>query len=89
MTEVEIRSDFKKALDSVESGIELSCPLDYGFNVEDIKNLAIICKEDTEDKYRQKVIDLLEDCNFHSENEYIYEGRYDELIELLDAGYFD
>ena len=89
MTEVEIRSDFKKALDSVKNGTELSDLLGYGFNVEDIRNLALICKEDTENRYRQKIIDLLEDCNFHSENKYIYEGKYDELIEKLDAGYFD
>ncbi len=84
MTGEEIRKDFAKAFDRVEYGFSLSSTLDWGFSNEDIKNLAILHRDDTEGKYRTKIEDLLEDCNFHTENEMLQNGEYDELINYGD-----
>lgn len=77
---VEIRSDFAKALDGVEYGTHLSGALGWGFSQKDIEELAIIHKNDTVGKYREKIEDLLEDCNFHTECGDFADGKYDEYI---------
>ena len=85
MTGKEIRADFKKALDTVKKssyGIwdagELSEALGFGFSDEDIKNLAILHRDEPE--YRGKISDLLQDCNFHTENADFEAGRYEKYI---------
>ena len=78
MTGSEIRADFKKAFDTVKNGRELSYDLDWGFSDEDLKNLAILHRD--EPSYRKKIFDLLEDCNFHPENEDFKNGNYDKYI---------
>ncbi len=77
----EIRKDFASAFDKTENGSSLSSALGYGFSETDIKNLAILHKDDTEGKYREKIEDLLEDCNFHYECGKFADGEYDEFIE--------
>ena len=85
MTGKEIRADFKKALDTVKKDLygnwdvgELSQALSFGFSDEDIKNLAILHRDEPE--YRSKISDLLQDCNFHTENTDFEAGRYDKYI---------
>ena len=86
MTEKEIRADFKKALDTVKKSkygdywdvSPISKALDFGFSDEDIKNLAILHRN--EPKYRSKISDLLQDCNFHTENADFEAGRYEKYI---------
>lgn len=74
----DIRLDFKSALENVEHGYDLSEILHYGFNDEDIHNLAIIHKDNPE--LREKIEDLLEDCNFHTECSDFNDGNYDDYI---------
>ena len=56
-----IRQDFAKALASVEHGSELSEKLFREFSYKDIRNLACLYK--SANKYRRKIIELLDDCN--------------------------
>lgn len=46
------------------------------FTKNDIKELA---KLHESGKYREKIEDLLEDCNFHSLNSYFQAGDYSHL----------
>ena len=64
--EVYIRIDFDKALSNVEYGSSLSWDLSYGFSKYDIGELALLYSEG---KHQEKILDLLTDCNFHTEAE--------------------
>lgn len=75
-----IRRDWAASLSKVEKGYELSGKVDYGFSPEDIKNLAILHKE-SDAVMKEKIEDLLEDCNFHEECGDFSEGNYDKYIE--------
>ena len=73
MTGNEIRADFRKALNSVENGAELSEKLSWEFSDKDLRNLAWIHRDCP--MYRDKIYELLEDCNFHTENADFRKGR--------------
>lgn len=75
--EAEIRSDFDTALKNCKTGTELSYPLHFGFREEDIKKLAQLHKSG---KYREKIEDLLQDCNFHTECSDFSSGLYEKYI---------
>lgn len=77
--EKNIRKDFRKAINSVNRGESLSSKLHYSFSPLDIYNLAMIHKNGT-DKQREKIEELLTDCNFHSECGDLSKGRYDIYI---------
>lgn len=83
MREQEIRDDFAKAFDQVENGADLSGQLGFGFSDQDLANLAKLHRD--QPKYRQKIYDLLEDCNFHTANSDFEEGRYDEYLKTDGA----
>ncbi len=72
-----IRKDFAAALRNVKKGTELSWPLGFGFNDEDIIELAKLHKAN---KFRKKIEDLLEDCNFHYECGKFANHDYSEWI---------
>ena len=72
----ETRLDFGSALSQVKKGTELSAILDYSFSPDDILNLMELHKKN---KFRKKIKELLEDCNFHFENSMLIEQRYEEL----------
>lgn len=72
-----IRSDFASALKQIKKGSDLSGTLDYGFSDKDITNLAKLHKAN---RYRRKIEDLLEDCNFHTECYDFTEGNYEEYL---------
>lgn len=76
--DIEIRSDFATALKNCKRGTDLSNPLCYAFSSRDISNLAILHKSN---KYRKKIEDLLEDCNFHYECGEFMQGNYAEFIK--------
>ena len=78
MDEDEIRMDFATALSKVEKGSDLSSWLGYGFSDEDISNLAKLHKDGY---FREKIEDLLTDCNFHTESADFASGNYDEYIK--------
>ncbi len=73
-----IRSDFKKALCEVEHGYDLSNALGYGFSDRDITELAKLHKDNPD--LREKIEELLEDCNFHTECGDFSEGEYEKYL---------
>lgn len=83
MTEDEIRADFAKAFDKVEAGTELSGILGWGFSDEDIIQLTMLHRD--RPRYREKIEDLLEDCNFHTGCGWLEEGRYDMILDPIPA----
>lgn len=76
--DIEIRNDFATALKKCKRGTDLSHLLGYGFSKRDISNLAKLHKSN---KYRKKIEDLLEDCNFHYECNEFMQGNYAEFIK--------
>ena len=76
--EVKVRFDFTTALEQVEEGYELAHYIDWGLSKEDLSNLAIIYR-DRED-LQDKILSLMEDCNFHSESRDFYYGNYNDYI---------
>lgn len=83
MTEAEIRADWRKALNTMNYG-EISRTIEWGFTPEDLRELLRLHHENT---HRQKIEDLLEDCNFHtfcaclSEQDYAGAEAYVEEFE--------
>ena len=73
-----IRLDFDRALTGVQSGTELSSPLSYALGCRDLAELAKLHKAG---KHRDKIIDLLEDCNFHPECKDFINGKYSGYIK--------
>lgn len=73
----EIRMDFASAFRGVREGRRLSGDLKYGFSPEDISNLARLHKSN---KFRKKIEDLLEDCNFHKECGDFSVGNYEPYL---------
>ena len=75
LTEASIRMNWKKALNEVTRGEELSGPIDFGFSKQDITILAGLHMAG--DKTTQtKIEDLLTDCNFHRECRNFINGDY-------------
>ena len=73
----ETRKDWGKALKSVKNGTDLSGIISWSFSDKDISELAKLHKAN---KYREKIEDLLEDCNFHAECGAFADGRYDKYL---------
>lgn len=73
-----IRRNFAAAFEKVKHGCDLSGILGYGFSNGDLTNLAILHKEN---QYRDKIEDLLTDCNFHEECEMMSSGDYSMWLE--------
>ena len=76
--EAKIRRDFEGALQSVTDGAVLSGALGYGFSHEDLTNLAFLHKNN---RFRNKIEDLLTDCNFHEECEMMHSGNYSAWLD--------
>lgn len=76
MAAAKVRRDWDSALSGVEKGYMLSSTIGWGFTKNDIKELA---KLHESGKYREKIEDLLEDCNYHSLNSYFQAGDYGHL----------
>ena len=73
----DVRSDWANALRNVKRGTDLSQIIGWVFSDKDISELARLHKAN---KFRRKIEDLLEDCNFHYENECFSAGKYDEFL---------
>lgn len=80
MTETEIRNDWYAALNSVKNGTELSSIIHWGFFNQDLMILYFLHQANC---FREKIEDLLEDCNFHTECELLAEGKYDECRNTI------
>ena len=78
MTEKEIRENWESALEQVKDGTDLSSKIGYGFSDKDITELAKLHKAN---KFREKIEDLLTDCNFHYECGQFANGEYEEFLK--------
>ena len=81
----EIRLDFERALRSVMYGWHLGRPLGWGLSKEDLLTLEKLY-QDKED-LREKITDLLEDCNFHTVNHMLNTQRYEEFEQYVSEFY--
>ena len=81
MTEQEVRENWNEALTRWENGeIVLSPIIGWGFYQQDL--LVLSCLHEF-GLHRNSIIDLLEDCNFHTECKLLYEEKYDECRKLI------
>ena len=81
MTEQEVRANWEEALIKWENGeIELSSIIGWGFYPQD---LMVLCCLHECGKHQDSIIDLLEDCNFHTECGLLEDGRYDECRKVI------
>lgn len=79
----EIRADWKSALDSVEKGWKLSAPIEWGFSTQDLIVLGTLYKYGANSDIQQKIVDLLEDCNFHTECGLLYDNKFDAYFKMV------
>ena len=81
MTEQEIRMNWDEALSKWEKcEIEISSTIGWGFYPQD---LMVLCCLHEAGRHQQSIVDLLEDCNFHTECGLIDEGKYDECRKVI------
>lgn len=80
MKEEVIRKDWNAALESVNDGCSLSAIIRWGFTQQD---LIVLCALHRAGKHQQKIVDLLEDCNFHTECGHLYENRHDDCMNVI------
>lgn len=85
MTEQEVRCNWSEALKRWEKGeFALSGIIGWGFYSQDLLVLGILHKEN---KYRDSIEYLLEDCNFHYECSLLNAQEYDEYFKSLFEEY--
>lgn len=80
MTEREVRKDWYTALCKVRYGVELGKIIGWGFSFQDLLVLGTLHKYNM---FREKIENLLEDCNFHTENELLIKNEYDEYFKYV------
>lgn len=80
--ENQIRDNFEVALDKVDNGCGLSYPLGWGFSDLDIHNLAVLYLK--REDLQEKICDLLEDCNFHTECGDFYDGNASKWVKTAE-----
>lgn len=81
MTEKQIRDNWFSALEKEEY---ISGTIGWAFHMQDLIILGTIHKKGY---FREKIEDLLEDCNFHQECGLLADGKYDEYMDLVFAEY--
>lgn len=79
----DIRLNWFGALSKVSRGTQLSGKIEWGFTTQDLIVLGVLHQQNL---FREEIYDLLEDCNFHMENEMLDEGKYDEYFKMLLDG---
>ena len=77
MSDNEIRINWYEAL---ETGNAIGSKIGWGFSPQD---LFILCDLHEAGYFREKIVDLLEDCNFHTECGLIDEGKYAECRKVI------
>jgi len=82
MTEKEIRTNWDAALESVTDGCEPSAKVHWGFTKDDLLEL---CRLHESGKHREKIVDLLEDCNFHTYNGFLIDKNYEDFRHEVEA----
>ena len=65
---------------------EIACMIEWGFSLHDVLVLTDLhYLGDAE--MQQKIQDLLEDCNYHTLNKYIYTRQYDMARQWIASEY--
>jgi len=83
MTEQEVRMDWDQALTRWENGeFALSAKIGWGFTPQD---LIVLCSLHRAGRHQESIVDLLEDCNFHTECGLIDDGKYDQCMKVILA----
>ena len=81
MTEQEVRMNWDEALTRWETTeFSLSYIIGWGFYPQD---LIVLCALHRAGRHQQSIVDLLEDCNFHTVCGLIDEGKYDECMKII------
>lgn len=75
-----IREDWIAQLERVDTGSELSADIEWAFYPQDLMILTCLHKAGL---FRDKIIDLLDDCNFHTEAGLLDEQRYDDCLKAI------
>lgn len=95
---LEIQSDWEKAIDNVEEYREeeykgiykvgyIASAMDFGLSEDNLSELALIHKNAPEGSKRRAVIEqLLEDINYHEENSDFNSGNYERYIIAEEKG---
>jgi hypothetical protein len=73
-----IRHDWPAAFRKVKNGYELSGAINWAFYKDDLRTFIKLHKAN---KFRKKIEDLLEDCNYHSFCGYLSAREYDKAKE--------
>ena len=85
MTESEIRKNWVRALKTMEYA-EIAYIIHWGFAMQDLFVLTDLhYLGDAE--IQQAIVDLLEDCNYHTLNKYIYTRQYDMARQWIASEY--
>ncbi len=69
-----IRHDWPAAFRKVRNGRDLSMAIGWGFYKDDLRTFIKLHKAN---KFRKKIEDVLEDCNYHTFCGYLFEKDYD------------
>lgn len=75
---VNTRKHWETTLKRTKDIHKLSAKIQWGFYDKDLKQLAKLHKEN---KYRDKIEALLENCNFHEECSQFINGEYDNYLK--------
>lgn len=78
MTENEIRQNWYNAF--INANKWDSSTIGWGFYPQD---LLILCDLHEAGLFQQEIVDLLEDCNFHTECGLMDDGKYAECREVI------
>ncbi len=78
MTENEIRLNWYKAFQNKDKWS--SSTIEWAFSQQD---LFVLCDLHEAGLFQQEIVDLLEDCNFHTECGLMDEGKYDECRKVI------
>ena len=77
MTEQEVRNNWYEALETNEAtGIKI----EWAFYPQDLMVLTCLHKAGL---FQEKIIDLLEDCNFHTEAGLLDDKKYDDCLNVI------
>lgn len=80
--EAAIRRDWKKAFEGVKRGDDLAGNINYRFTKEDLIEFGELHKRN---KFRRKIEDILECCNYHNECGLLAANNYDDYEKIIAA----
>ena len=78
---IKVRSDWPAALESAKDGYDLSWRINFGFFGKDLLELMRLHKEN---RFREKIEELLYYCNYHSLSSYLSQEDYDAAVKWVE-----